>query len=182
VDTSLPDTNSTNGESSSLIEGDIDMREAQSATDIEELAMKREKILKRLRDSLFFGRIQSVVVQTDNLENVNQAIQTITLIDNNLNFYGKQSFRLAIRAGECLEKYKELCSAEKRNYLSFLRKNKIKWGKTRVDDLIRVYNFSKLYPKISHTSESVSFIVKNLVHIRAAISSNEDEKIFWKSL
>jgi hypothetical protein len=159
------------------------MQEAQSATNNEEeLAMKREKILKRLRNSLFYGRIRSVVVQTDNLQNVDQAIRTMALIDNNLNYYGKQSCRLAIRAGECLEKYKELCKTPKRNYLSFLRENKIEWGKTRVDDLIRVYHFSKLYPKISHTSESVSFIVKNLVLIRAAISSNEDEKIFWKSL
>lgn len=146
------------------------------------LAKNQKKLLKLLKGSLFMGNQNSGTFEALNFEDANEAIKAIILVRNNLGFRGNQAIKYALLAGQFLIKYKELCLVENKKYLTFLHESGISWKKSYVNFLIAFYNFSKYYPKIIKISLSIHYVLNHFKDIRAAISSSDEEKNFWKGL
>jgi len=133
-----------------------------------------------MKSSLVVGNKSIGLVALKFLENLEEAKETITLINNEMEYHKKQTIKYALKAGECLLRIQELCQIEKKKFDLFLKECNIKWDKSYVYFLISFHHFSKDYPNICNLSLSIHFVKINFKKIKYAIFSSNEEREFWK--
>ncbi len=88
-------------------------------------------ILKLMKNSITNGD-KNNPTKNINFKDLNEAKGVIFSISNELEFHQKQTFKCALKAGQCLIKIQELCAMENKKFISFLKECNINWDKSYV--------------------------------------------------